>query len=86
MAEKVDFESKDEEQIKNGSVAMKKVIEALVNRLGLASDAKEEDVLAAMDTLPSGDDFSALQNSLTEAQGEKDALVKDLEDRRERLR
>jgi hypothetical protein len=29
--------------------------------------------------LPSGDDFSALQNSLTEAQGEKDALAKDVE-------
>ena len=58
---------------------MKKVIEALLNRLGLASDAKEEDVLAAMKKLPSGDDFSALQNSLTEAQGEKDALVKDVE-------
>jgi hypothetical protein len=58
---------------------MKAVIEALVNRLGLASDAKEEDVLAAMEKLPSVDDFSALQNSLTEAQGEKDALVKDVE-------
>jgi hypothetical protein len=58
---------------------MKKVVEALVNRLGLASDAKEEDVLVAMEKLPSGDDFSALQNSLTEAQGEKDALAKDLE-------
>ena len=89
-ARKVDFESKGEEQIKNGGdepsascasrrVNMKKVIEALLNRLGLASDAKEEDVLVAMEKLPSGDDFSALQNSLTEAQGEKDALAKDVE-------
>ena len=88
--QKVDFGSKGEEQIKNGGdepsasdasrrVNMKKVIEALLNRLGLASDAKEEDVLVAMEKLPSGDDFSALQNSLTEAQGEKDALAKDVE-------
>jgi hypothetical protein len=85
VAEKVDFGTKSEgghepsASCASRRVNMKKVIEALVNRLGLATDAKEEDVLVAMEKLTSGDDFSALQNSLTEAQGEKDALAKDVE-------
>ena len=50
---KTEDEGQRTEVRNDGSRNMKKVIEALVNRLGLASDAKEEDVLAAMEKLPS---------------------------------
>ncbi len=56
---------------------MKKVIEALINRLKLSSDASEEDVLAAVEKMPTVDDFEALQNSKKDLQEKHDALLGD---------
>jgi len=57
---------------------MKTVIEKLVNHLGLAADASETSVLAAMKALPTVAAHAELQNSLRELQGKHDALVTDV--------
>jgi len=53
---------------------MKRVIEKLVNHLGLAGDATEDLILEKMQGLPGLTAVTDLQNSLTQAQGERDAL------------
>ena len=60
-----------------GNMKMKKVIEALINRLKLSAEAGEDDVLAAMEKLPSVEDFEALQNAHRETQDKHDALLND---------
>jgi len=57
---------------------MKKVIEALINRLKLSADASEEDVLAAVEKMPTVEDFEALQNSQRELQEKHDELLDDV--------
>jgi phage I-like protein len=53
---------------------MKTVIEKLVNHLGLAADATEAIILEKMAGLPSLTAVADIQNSLTKALGERDAL------------
>jgi hypothetical protein len=53
---------------------MKRVLEMLTNHLGIAVDATEEVILEKMKGLPGLTAVADLQNSLTQAQGERDAL------------
>jgi hypothetical protein len=62
----------------SGEKSMKMVIEKLVNHLGLAADASETAVLAAMKDLPTVSAHAQLQNSQRELQGKHDALVADV--------
>jgi hypothetical protein len=57
-----------------GAMTMKRVIEALVNHLGVAADAVEDVILEKMKGLPALTVVTDLQNSLTKAIGERDAL------------
>ena len=61
----------------SGGRLMKKVIEALINRLKLSADASEDDVLAAVEKMPTVEDFEALQNSQKDLQETHDALLGD---------
>ena len=54
---------------------MKNVIEALLNRLGLAADAAEAVVLEKLNALPTAAAVTELQNSLRDLQGKHDALA-----------
>jgi len=58
---------------------MKKVIEKLVNHLGLPGDATEDVILEKMQGLPGMTAVADLQNSLKQAQDERDALKADLQ-------
>jgi len=58
---------------------MKKVIEKLVNHLGLPGDATEDTILEKMQGLPSLTAVTDLQNSLKKAQDEQDVLKADLQ-------
>ena len=53
---------------------MKRVIEKLTNHLGLAGDAAEDAILEKMQGLPGLTVVTDLQNSLKQAQEERDAL------------
>ena len=57
-----------------GAKTMKRVIEALVNHLGVAVDSTEDVILEKMKGLPALAVVTDLQNSLTKALGERDAL------------
>ncbi|MEI8352790.1 MAG: phage protease, partial [bacterium] len=57
-----------------GAKTMKRVIEALVNHLGVAVDSTEDVILEKMRGLPALAVVTDLQNSLTKALGERDAL------------
>ena len=57
---------------------MKRVIEKLMNHLGLPGDATEETILEKMQGLPGLTAVADLQNSLKQAQGELDALQAQL--------
>ena len=59
---------------KDGVTTMKRVLEMLTNHLGIAVDATEEVILEKMKGLPGLTAMADLQNSLTQAQGERDAL------------
>jgi hypothetical protein len=59
---------------KDGVATMKRVLEMLTNHLGIAADAGEEVILEKMKGLPGLTAVADLQNSLTQAQGERDAL------------
>jgi len=58
----------------NREKTMKRVIERLVNHLGLAGDATEDAILEKMQGLPGLTVVTDLQNSLKLAQDERDAL------------
>ena len=58
---------------------MKRVIERLVNHLGLPGDATEDAILEKIQGLPSLTAVTDLQNSLKKAQDERDALKADLQ-------
>ena len=53
---------------------MKRVIEKLVNHLGLAGDATEDVILEKMQGLPGMTAVTELQNSLKQAQDERDVV------------
>jgi len=72
-------------QASNGGNGMKKVIEALINRLKLSADASEEDVLAAVEKMPTVEDFEALQNSRRELQETHEALLGDVKSLEEEI-
>ena len=57
---------------------MKRVIEKLVNHLGLAADATEDVILEKMQGLPGLTAVADLQNSLKQTQEERDALRTEL--------
>jgi len=57
---------------------MKRVMEKLVNHLGLPGDATEDAILEKMQGLPGLTAVTDLQNSLKQAQDERDALKGDL--------
>ena len=57
---------------------MKRVIERLVNHMGLPGDATEDAILEKMQGLPGLTAVTDLQNSLKQAQDERDALKGDL--------
>ena len=59
----------------DGEKTMKNVIEALLNRLGLAADAAEAVVLEKLNALPTAAAVTELQNSLRDLQGKHDALA-----------
>ncbi len=61
-----------------GGRAMKRVIEQLMNHLGLAGDATEDAILEKMQGLPGLTAVADLQNSLRDLQGKHDALATDL--------
>ncbi len=61
-----------------GEKLMKAVIEKLVNHLGLAADAAESVILEKMAVMPALTVVSELQNSLTAARTELDALKETL--------
>ncbi len=56
------------------AMGMKRVIEKLVNHLGLGADATEDTILERMQGLPGLTAVADLQNSLKQAQDERDAL------------
>jgi len=58
---------------------MKRVMEKLVNHLGLPGDATEDAILEKMQGLPGLTAVTDLQNSLKQAQDERDALKADLQ-------
>jgi len=60
-------------------MAMKRVIEKLVNHLGIPGDATEDAILEKMQGLPGLTAVTDLQNSLKKAQEERDALKADLQ-------
>jgi phage I-like protein len=60
--------------VQKGDMTMKRVIEKLMNHLGLQGDATEEAVLEKMAGLPALTVVVDLQNSLKQAQDERDAL------------
>jgi hypothetical protein len=55
-------------------MTMKRVIEALVNHLGVAADSTEDVIIEKMKGLPALTVITDLQNSLAKALGERDAL------------
>ena len=57
---------------------MKRVIEKLTNHLGIPGDATEDAILEKMQGLPGLAAVADLQNSLKQAQGERDALQEEL--------
>ena len=60
-------------------MAMKRVLEKLVNHLGIPGDATEDAILEKMQGLPGLTAVTDLQNSLKKAQEERDALKADLQ-------
>ena len=66
-------------EFRNGEKVMKRVMEKLVNHLGLPGDATEDAVLEKMQGLPGLTAVTDLQNSLKQAQDERDALKADLQ-------
>jgi phage I-like protein len=60
--------------VQKGDMTMKRVIEKLMNHLGLAGDATEDAILEKMQGLPGMTAVVDLQNSLKQAQDERDAL------------
>jgi hypothetical protein len=60
--------------VQKGDMTMKRVIEKLINHLGLQGDATEEAVLEKMAGLPALSVVVDLQNSLKQVQDERDAL------------
>ena len=70
----VDSVSLNRGEQRKGDRSMKSVIEKLVNHLGLAADATEAAILEKMAGLPALTVVTELQNSLRQAQGERDAL------------
>jgi hypothetical protein len=71
-------EKAQEAQKGNGESLMKRVIEKLMNHLGLAADASEDVVLEKMAGLPELTAVSDLQNSLKQTEDERDALKVEL--------
>jgi Mu-like prophage I protein len=66
-------------EFRNGEKVMKRVMEKLVNHLGLPGDATEDVILEKMQGLPGLTAVSDLQNSLKQAQDERDGLKADLQ-------
>ncbi len=60
-------------------LTMKRVMEKLVNHLGLPGDATEDAILEKMQGLPGLTAVTDLQNSLKQTQDERDALKADLQ-------
>jgi hypothetical protein len=60
--------------VQKGDMTMKRVIEKLINHLGLQGDATEEAVLEKMAGLPALTVVVDLQNSLKQVEDERDAL------------
>jgi phage I-like protein len=65
-------------EFRNGEKSMKRVIEKLMNHLGLTGDASEDVILEKMQGLPGLSAVVDLQNSLKQAQDECDALRTEL--------
>lgn len=61
-------------------LTMKRVIETLVNHLGLGADATEDAILEKMQGLPGLTAVADLQNSLRDLQGKHDALATELKE------
>ena len=66
-------------EFRNGEKVMKRVMEKLVNHLGLPGDATEDVILEKMQGLPGLTAVTDLQNSLKQTQDERDALKADLQ-------